>query len=85
MKPHSVRTLNICLITIVALGLITFLCQKSIRFTSDAQAQNNSGYEVVPINGFSVSGLQNVISLGDGKSFVVFTNDKFMVYQVRSK
>lgn len=70
----------------VALTAIVVLLAANLfksNLVADAQAQNAGGVQVVPINGFSVSGLQQAISLGDGKTFVVYTSDKFMVYQLQ--
>ena len=72
---------SLCLIIIL---LVCNLAQKgSMNIVPKAQAQSGNSTQVTTLNGFSVSGLQQIVSLGDGKSFVAYTNDKFMVYQLK--
>ncbi len=57
---------------------------------SSAQAQSNNRrteekpitYKVNRLEGFAVEDLQDVVSVGDGRSFVVSNTKGFMVYQV---
>lgn len=62
-------------------------------FISAAQAQSRGSVRpempslsapptVTSVKGFTVQDLQNVVAVGDGKSFVVSNTKGFMVYQV---
>lgn len=52
---------------------------------SSAQAQTGSPASVRTVQGFNVADLQSIISLGDGKTFVVSNPKGFMVYTVESR
>ena len=61
----------------------------SSPFESKVQAQVMKGlgeaarmYDVRPVRGFEVTSLKEIISLGDGKTFVVSNPNGFMVYQM---
>lgn len=75
--------------TKVLMAAIAILLVANLFRTADVvpsvQAQNNTVTEVIALNGFAVGGLKDALSLGDGKTFVVTTPDKFMVYQVRTR
>lgn len=58
-------------------------------FLSSAQAQvaapvsePSRKYQVNSLKGFSVEDLQDIVAVGDGRSFVVSNSKGFMVYQV---
>ncbi|MDD4278500.1 MAG: hypothetical protein PHX74_02070 [Candidatus Sumerlaeales bacterium] len=76
---------KISIIAIAILLCLNVLSTGKLTVATNVQGQNDSSYEVAPITGYTVGGLKEIIPLGDGKSFVVYTSDKFMVYQVRSK
>ena len=83
------RTMLAVIATLLALNL-AFTAGSRIMplFESRAEAQINKGsgdrvrtYDVLPVRGFEITGLKEVISLGDGKSVVVSNEKGFMVYQ----
>lgn len=58
-------------------------------FLSAAQAQTTQqptpaaqNYAVRSLKGFTVEDLQDIVAVGDGRSFVVSNSKGFMVYQV---
>ncbi len=83
------RTMLAVIAVLLALNLaVTAGSRITPLFESSAQAQVNKGigdrsrtYDVKPVRGFEITGLKEVISLGDGKSFVVSNEKGFMVYQ----
>jgi len=50
----------------------------------DSESAPARRYEVKDVKGFAVEGLKEVVSLGDGKTFVVSNSKGFMVYTVET-
>jgi hypothetical protein len=87
-KDGFLRIMLVVIAVLLALNLF-----KSSGFglesTAQAQIQKKIGdavrvFDVKPVRGYEVKELQDIVALGDGKSFVVRTGDKFMVYQLDS-
>lgn len=87
------RFTKIMLVVIAVLLAANMMKSKSgatpLLFESAAQAQvtKKTGdytqtFDVKPVRGYEVTGLKQIIALGDGKTFVVAGPDKFMVYQI---
>ena len=89
---HDRFTKTMLVVIAVLLGLnLLFTAGDRIMapFESKAQAQVLKGagdgarmYDVRAVRGFEVTALKEIISLGDGKTFVVSNPTGFMVYQM---
>lgn len=75
------RFVKIMLVVIAGLLAMNLVKPSASLVATPAMAQG-SNVDVVSVKGYNVVGLKDVVSLGDGKSFVVSAPDKFMVYQV---
>src|SRR5688500_3347642 len=70
-------------------GNSTEIALPNILISAQAQSSNRRNQEDTPVTykvsrleGFAVEDLQDVVSDGDGRSFVVSNSKGFMVYQV---
>lgn len=81
------RFVKIMLVVIAVLLGANLLKPNGALLSSQAQAQVMKGvgeqakrYDVKAVRGYEVKSLQDVVALGDGKSFVVSNPNGFMVY-----
>ena len=98
MQDRFVKVMLVIVAALLAVNLFrTQDAQVNLQLPSligSAQAQSTrittatdttpTTYQVRSIEGFPVENLKDVVSLGDGKSFVVSNTKGFMVYQVFS-
>ena len=83
------RTMLTAIVVLLALNLVFTAGGRIVAlFESRADAQIVKGtgnsakqYDVKPVRGYEISGLKEIVVLGDGKSFVVSNDKGFMVYQ----
>jgi hypothetical protein len=81
MKDRFIRVMLVLIAVLLGLNL----AKSGVSLVAPAQAATSTGTSIVdvqPVKGYEVVGLQNVVSVGDGRTFVVSAPGKFMVYQV---
>ena len=79
------RFARVMLVIIAVLLAINIIRPGDSVLATNAQARTTTSTgraDVRPLKGYEVTGLQDIVALGDGKSFVVSGPGKFMVYQV---
>jgi hypothetical protein len=81
------RFVKVMLVIIAVLLALNLVKPAVSLFSSPAQAQVTRGvgtqakrFDVKAVRGYEVKSLQDVVVLGDGKSFVVSNPNGFMVY-----
>jgi hypothetical protein len=91
-KDRFGKTMLVVIAALLAANLFRSKAELVLPLESSAQAQNvvssNPGNSASPpkkllvrnIQGFSVADVKEVVSLGDGKTFVVSNPNGFMVY-----
>lgn len=94
MQDRQIKTLLIIVAGLLAINVGVSLWNSAPGsvdvLVSPAQAQSNQSrnqpqiINVLPVKGFTVQDLKDVVSLGDGKTFVARNEKGFMVYQVTS-
>ena len=85
MKDRFIRVVLVLVAVLLGLNL----AKSGVNLVSPAQAASSSTtpsiVDVQPVKGYEVVGLQNVVPVGDGRSFVVSAPGKIMDYQVISR
>lgn len=87
VQDRFIKMMLVLIAVLLALNLMR--TNQTGLFSSPAQAQVIKGigeqarrYDVKAVRGFQVNGLQDVVVLGDGKTFVVSNQNGFMVYTI---
>lgn len=92
MQDRFIKIMLVVVAGLLAGNLVQSMVSNSApsapSFVSSAHAQSRTDapvpvrYEVKAIKGFPVKDMQNVVPVGDGRSFVASNSEGFMVYQV---
>ncbi len=89
-KATSVRGILIVVALLLITNLaVTLLSGNQAALISNVTAQQTQPLPVAAtkvdiVQGFSIKDMKEVVSLGDGRTFVVSNANGFMVYQVNS-